>query len=64
MCGKKEMFFDFDESFQTFVRFGNDEMVPILGKGKIKIILQNGSSNYVSDMVYVPSCHHNLLNLG
>ncbi|XP_071907816.1 uncharacterized protein [Coffea arabica] len=55
MCGKKEMFSDLDESFHASVRFGNNEKVPVLGKGKIRIILQDGSSNYISDVFYVPS---------
>ena len=64
MCGKKEMFSDLDESFHASVRFGNNEKVPVLGKGKIRIILQDGSSNFISDVFYVPSLYHNLLSLG
>ncbi|XP_027067693.2 uncharacterized protein [Coffea arabica] len=64
ICGKKEMFFDLDESFHASVRFENNEKVHVLGKGKIRIILQDGSSNYISDVFYVPSEYHNLLSLG
>nr|XP_027067693.1 uncharacterized protein LOC113693337 [Coffea arabica] len=64
ICGKKEMFFDLDESFDASVRFENNEKVHVLGKGKIRIILQDGSSNYISDVFYVPSEYHNLLSLG
>ncbi|XP_071940242.1 uncharacterized protein [Coffea arabica] len=64
MCGKKEMFSYLDESFHASMRFGNDEKVSVLGKGKIRIILQDRSSNFISDIFCVPSLYHNLLSLG
>ena len=64
MCGKKEMFSNLDESFHASVRFGNNEKVLVLGKEKIIIILQYGSSNFIYDVFYVPSLYPNLLSLG
>ncbi|XP_027096096.1 uncharacterized protein [Coffea arabica] len=64
MYDKKEMFSNLDESFHAFVRFGNNEKVSDLRKGKIRIILQDGSSNFSFDVLYVPSLYYNLLSLG
>lgn len=64
MCGKKEMFSELDESFVSEVKFGNDTKVPVMGKGKISIQLKDGSMNLISDVLYVPSLHQNLLSMG
>ena len=63
MCGKKEMFSELDESFVSEEKFGNDTKVPVMGKGKISIKLKDGSINFISDVLYVPSLHQNLLSM-
>ncbi|TXG46863.1 hypothetical protein EZV62_026157 [Acer yangbiense] len=64
MCGEKEMFTQLDESFTSSVKFGNDTMVPMMGKGKISITLKDGSQNAISDVLFVPNLHKNLLSVG
>ncbi|XP_026441683.1 uncharacterized protein LOC113340837 [Papaver somniferum] len=54
MYGMKELFVDLDESLTTNVKFGNNETVPVMGKGKIGIILKNGAYSYILDVYYVP----------
>ena len=46
MCDDKNIFADFVESFRSFVKFGNNERVSMLGKGKFMITLKNGKSNF------------------
>ena len=62
MSGDKIIFADLDESFRSF-KFGNNERVSVLGKGKIRIILKNEKSNFISNVFYVPNLYHNLLSL-
>ncbi|TXG52111.1 hypothetical protein EZV62_021280 [Acer yangbiense] len=64
MCGEKEMFTQLDESFTSSVNFGNDTTVPVMGKGKISITLKDGSQNAISDVLFVPNLHKNLLSVG
>ncbi|XP_026440514.1 uncharacterized protein LOC113339436 [Papaver somniferum] len=46
------------------VKFGNNALVPVMGKGMIAIILKNGSQAYITDVFYVPGLHQNLLSMG
>ncbi|KAI9196368.1 hypothetical protein LWI28_023326 [Acer negundo] len=64
MCGRKEMFSELDETFASEVKFGNNSKVPVMGKGKISISLNDGSKNTISEVLFVPSLHQNLLNMG
>ena len=64
MCGQKDLFSDLNESFRSMVKFGNSTTVPVLGKGKISIILKDGSRNFISDVFYVLGLHQNLLSMG
>ena len=43
MCGREEMLFKLDKTFNLEVKFGNDIIVPVKDKGKIFIQLNNGS---------------------
>ena len=43
MCGRKEMFFELDKTFNSEVKFGNDTIVPVKDKCKISIQLKGGS---------------------
>ncbi|OIT27673.1 retrovirus-related pol polyprotein from transposon tnt 1-94, partial [Nicotiana attenuata] len=64
MSGNKKLFTDLDETFRGTVRLGYNAKVPAVGKEKIRITVKDGSSNFISDVFYVPSFHHNLLSLG
>ena len=52
MCGRIEMVFELDETFNSKVKFRNDTTVPIKDKGKFSIKLKNGSQN-LSLMCYM-----------
>lgn len=58
------MFSQLDESVRGVVNFGNKATVPIMGKGKVLIRLADFSAQHISDVLYVPSLHWNLLSKG
>ncbi|XP_019227492.1 PREDICTED: uncharacterized protein LOC109208796 [Nicotiana attenuata] len=64
ISGNKKLFIGLDEIFRGTVRLENNAKVPAVGKGKIRITVKDGSSNFISDVFYVQSLHHNLLSLG
>ncbi|XP_026451797.1 uncharacterized protein LOC113352154 [Papaver somniferum] len=54
MCGRKDLFERLDESVRSTVKFGNNSTIPVMEKGRIGIILKNGSKAYIMDLYYVP----------
>ena len=52
MCGKKEYFSDFDESFRVSVKLGNNSSMVVMGKGNVRLVF------------YVPELKNNLLSTG
>ena len=64
MSGKKELFVKFDEYVPGEIKFGNNTVLSMIGKGKISISLQNGSTDFISDIFYVFELHQNLLSTG
>lgn len=63
LSGNKELFSNLDESFRNIVKLGDNSKLQVLGKGKITIRLKDGSLNYISDVLYVPSICKNLLSV-
>ena len=53
MSGKKELFAEFDESIHGEIKFENNIILLVFGKGKIAISLKNGSTDFISDIFYV-----------
>lgn len=64
LSGKKELFSDLDESFQTTVKLSDNSRLAVLGKGKIAIRLKDRSLNYISDVFYAPGICQNLWSVG
>ncbi|KAI9194907.1 hypothetical protein LWI28_010046 [Acer negundo] len=58
------MFLELDKTFTSKVKFGNNSKVLVMGKGKISISLKDGSKNTISEVLFVPSLHQNLLSMG
>ena len=63
MCGDKDMFCELDEKFRQLVKLGNNTRMTVLGKGKIKLVL-NGMQHMVTNVFYVPELKNNLLSIG
>ena len=63
MCDRKEMFSKLDETSNSEVKFRNGTTVPIKGKYKISIKFKDESQNFISNVLYVPSLHQNLISM-
>lgn len=63
MCGRKEYFFDFDESFKDSVKLGNNTSLMVNGKGNIRLQV-NGLAQIITGVFYVPELKNNLLSIG
>ncbi|XP_073268022.1 uncharacterized protein [Populus alba] len=63
MCGDKNMFYELNEEFRQLVKLGNNTRMTVLGKGKVKLLL-NGLQHTVTDVFYVPELKNNLLSIG
>ncbi|XP_075488040.1 uncharacterized protein LOC142527188 [Primulina tabacum] len=64
MRGRQELFTKLDETVRSEVKFGNNTMIPVSGKGEINIIAKDGSKTLITDVYYVPALHQNLLSIG
>ena len=64
MCGKKELFSSLDECVQSLVKFGNNSNISFFEKGQIVIKLKDQYQNFISDVLYTPDLHNNLLSTG
>ena len=63
MCGDKNMFCELNKEFRQLVKLGNNTQMTVLGKGKVKLLL-NGLQHIVIDVFYVPELKNNLLSIG
>ena len=63
MCGDRTMFSEIDDSFRQLVRLGNNTGMNVIGKGRVKLLL-NGINHVVSEVYYVPELKNNLLSIG
>jgi len=64
MCGDKKMFFDLDETYNNTVKFGDDSIVSVMGKGTVAIHPKGTSVQTISNVLYVPELKTNLLSAG
>ncbi|GAB2290802.1 hypothetical protein Dimus_038121 [Dionaea muscipula] len=64
MCGIRELFSDLDESVGGVVSFGDLSKVEVRGKGRIKIKLKDGCSEFISEVYFVPQMRTNILSVG
>ena len=63
MCGKKEYFSDFDESFRESVKLGNNASMVVSSKGNIPLQV-NGIAQIITEVFYVSEVKNNLLSIG
>jgi hypothetical protein len=64
MCGDNEAFSDLDESFRNFVKFGDNSMVSVMGKGKVIVQTKENSTHTIANVLFVPELKTNLLSVG
>jgi transposase InsO family protein len=63
MCGKKELFSDFDASFRETVKLGDNSKMLVTGKGNIRMFV-NGFVQIITNVFYVPGLQNSLLSMG
>ena len=63
MCDNKEVFSEIYNSFNSFVGFGDNTKIEIIGKEKVPIQINNGNMDYISNFLYAPKLKNNLLSL-
>lgn len=61
MCGDKKVFSDLDESFYNTVKFGNNSIVSVMGKGRVT---QGKLHHTISNVLFVPDLKTNLFGVG
>lgn len=64
MSGKRELFYDLDESDYHKIKLGDDKEVVMVGKSSVVITIKGGRIKLIHNVQYVPSLAHNLLSVG
>ncbi|CAM8910357.1 unnamed protein product [Rhodiola kirilowii] len=64
MSGNKSSFSYLDESFLSTVRFGDNSVISVMGKGNISICANDNTTQTISSVFYVPDLKSNLLSVG
>ena len=57
------MFSELDERFQHVVKLGNNTRMNVLGKERVKLLL-NGVNHVVAEIYYIPELRNYLLSIG
>ncbi|GAA0173161.1 transmembrane signal receptor [Lithospermum erythrorhizon] len=63
MCRSEELFTSLDKTFSHSVKLGNDTKLTVIGKGIVKIKLNNVTYS-IGDVYFVPELKTNLLSVG
>ena len=63
MCGKKEIFSEYNDNFKESVKLGNNSRLTVQGKGNVRMEV-NGIMQVITDVFYVPDLKNNLLSIG
>ena len=53
-----------DDSVKSKIKFENDSIVPVMGKGVINVLAKNGEKIFIPYVYYVPALTHNLMSVG
>ncbi|PKU68853.1 hypothetical protein MA16_Dca010597 [Dendrobium catenatum] len=60
----KPLFKEIDMSKKSEVRFGDNNVVQVEGKGSIIVGTNDGKVKLLHDILYIPKLTHNLLSIG
>ena len=64
MTGKKNLFYELDESFKGNVRFGDDSRIRIERRGKILLNSKGDTQITLMNVLYTPKLKANIMSLG
>ncbi|KAL5763418.1 hypothetical protein ACOSP7_019682 [Xanthoceras sorbifolium] len=63
MCGDKNAFYDLDKSFQNTVKFRDESIVSVMGRGRVTLQTKGNSSHSISSVFFIPDLKTNLLSI-
>ncbi|PKU87925.1 hypothetical protein MA16_Dca007867 [Dendrobium catenatum] len=63
MCRDKNMFVEM-KTMESQIYFDNSSKILVKGKGKILILLKDGTHQFIFEVYYVPYMKNNILSLG
>ena len=64
MCGNQAFFKEIDQGITGKVRFGDDSLIDIQGKGSILFLLDGGEKKILNNVYYIPKLRSNIISLG
>ena len=64
MTGKKNLFYEFYESYKGNVRFGDDSRIIIEGRGKLLLNSKGDTQITLMNVLYTPKLNANIMSLG
>lgn len=64
MTGQRSKFKELDEGINGHIKFGDNSMVQIKGKGSIMLQCKNGEQRLLNEVYYVPNLCRNIISLG
>ena len=64
MTGKKNLFYELDETYKGNVTFGDDSRISIEGRGKILLNSKGDTQISLMNVLYTPKLKANILSLG
>ncbi|XP_021628429.1 uncharacterized protein LOC110626691 [Manihot esculenta] len=64
MCRSKMAFSELYETYQDTVRFGDDFIIFVMGKGKVQVVTKANSIHTIGNVFYAPALQTNLLSAG
>ncbi|XP_028063362.1 uncharacterized protein LOC114266634 [Camellia sinensis] len=62
MCGKRELFSQFENNFREKVKLGNDMSLTVQGTGNIRMEI-NGIVQVITEVFFAPELKNNLLSI-
>lgn len=57
-------FLELDETYQDTVRFGDDSIISVMGKGNVQVMTKANSIHTIGDIFYAHALKINLLSAG
>jgi hypothetical protein len=63
MCGKKELFSDFDDTFREIVKLGDNSKMLVTRKGNIRMFV-NSFVQIITNVFYASGLKNSLLSIG
>lgn len=64
MKGRKDLFYQLDETQKHVVKLGDNKGLQVVGNGSVNVITENGEAKLIHNVQFVPNLAHNLLSVG